>query len=384
MSTRPSWDKFLDYLSGRELKDHFERVASGRGQGLAEATGGLSAPRGLEEGRGVPSGEDGRDGRDGERGGELGLGEALAKNVPELSGGELQRVAVAVASLKDADMYLFDEPSSFNDVYQRLAVSQADQVDRREGQVRPAGRARHHLPGLCERLRPDRLWGAGRLRDSLRSVPVPDRDQRAPRRVPPAGEHAVQGQGRHLRGITTSVETQQSEEVMASYGATQEDVPRASSWTPSAGEMTAGTIFGAIGANALGQDHIPADARRRGEARLGEVNLGAKIALKPQYLKSDYRGDGPGVLQREGGQGVRRPEPAGVPGDAAEDREALPEERVRPERGRAPEARDRLDVRRARPTSTRSTSPPRSWTSRTGSSSPRRWGGWSRPGGRAR
>ena len=28
-----------------------------------------------------------------------------------------------MASLKDADMYLFDEPSSFNDVYQRLAVS---------------------------------------------------------------------------------------------------------------------------------------------------------------------------------------------------------------------------------------------------------------------
>src|SRR5712692_4344332 len=47
----------------------------------------------------------------------------MKKKVPDLSGGELQRVAVAAAALREADLYLFDEPSSYNDVYQRLAVS---------------------------------------------------------------------------------------------------------------------------------------------------------------------------------------------------------------------------------------------------------------------
>jgi ATP-binding cassette, sub-family E, member 1 len=40
-----------------------------------------------------------------------------------LSGGELQRVAVAATLSKEADVYLFDEPSSYLDVKQRLEVA---------------------------------------------------------------------------------------------------------------------------------------------------------------------------------------------------------------------------------------------------------------------
>jgi len=42
-----------------------------------------------------------------------------------LSGGELQRVAVAAALNREADVYLFDEPSSYLDVKQRLVVARA-------------------------------------------------------------------------------------------------------------------------------------------------------------------------------------------------------------------------------------------------------------------
>ena len=41
----------------------------------------------------------------------------------ELSGGEWQRLAVAVASAKETDFYFFDEPSSYNDIVQRTAVA---------------------------------------------------------------------------------------------------------------------------------------------------------------------------------------------------------------------------------------------------------------------
>jgi ATP-binding cassette subfamily E protein 1 len=53
---------------------------------------------------------------------DLDLKETLDQNIEELSGGQLQRVAVATAAAKDADYYFFDEPSSYNDVYQRIAV----------------------------------------------------------------------------------------------------------------------------------------------------------------------------------------------------------------------------------------------------------------------
>ncbi len=45
------------------------------------------------------------------------------RNVSELSGGELQRLAIGIVMCKNADIYIFDEPSSFLDAFQRLKVA---------------------------------------------------------------------------------------------------------------------------------------------------------------------------------------------------------------------------------------------------------------------
>ncbi|MFA6214772.1 MAG: ribosome biogenesis/translation initiation ATPase RLI, partial [Candidatus Micrarchaeia archaeon] len=50
----------------------------------------------------------------------LSLSPLMEKKLTELSGGELQRVACALALCRDADVYLFDEPSAFLDIEQRL------------------------------------------------------------------------------------------------------------------------------------------------------------------------------------------------------------------------------------------------------------------------
>lgn len=54
---------------------------------------------------------------------DLQLAGLLDRDVGLLSGGELQRLAIAAAILKDADLYLVDEPSSFLDVSQRISVA---------------------------------------------------------------------------------------------------------------------------------------------------------------------------------------------------------------------------------------------------------------------
>ena len=54
---------------------------------------------------------------------ELELKESLNKEINELSGGELQRVAIAACLLKNANFLFFDEPSSFLDIRQRLRVA---------------------------------------------------------------------------------------------------------------------------------------------------------------------------------------------------------------------------------------------------------------------
>lgn len=47
----------------------------------------------------------------------------LDREVTQLSGGELQRFAISVAAVQKADIYMFDEPSSYLDVKQRLTAA---------------------------------------------------------------------------------------------------------------------------------------------------------------------------------------------------------------------------------------------------------------------
>lgn len=53
----------------------------------------------------------------------LNLGMFMDKKLNELSGGELQRIAITLALSRDADIYLFDEPSAFLDIEQRFAFA---------------------------------------------------------------------------------------------------------------------------------------------------------------------------------------------------------------------------------------------------------------------
>jgi len=57
------------------------------------------------------------------------------RRINVLSGGELQRVAIAATICRDADVYLFDEPSSYLDVKQRLQAARAIRSLREEGKT---------------------------------------------------------------------------------------------------------------------------------------------------------------------------------------------------------------------------------------------------------
>ncbi len=123
----PEWDEILKYYSGTELKQHFEKIQQkqirasikpqqvhhiaqafdGTGKELIEKYDERGVSRELIK--------------------ELGLENSMEQNLKELSGGELQRIAVAAAALKDTEFYFFDEPSSYNDVFQRTRVARVIQ-----------------------------------------------------------------------------------------------------------------------------------------------------------------------------------------------------------------------------------------------------------------
>lgn len=123
----PEWDEILKYYGGTELKSHFEKIknkqlrASIKPQQVhhvAQAFDGTGKEL-IEkyDERGVSK----------ELIKELGLENSMEQNLKELSGGELQRLAIAAVASKDTEFYFFDEPSSYNDVFQRKSVARVIQ-----------------------------------------------------------------------------------------------------------------------------------------------------------------------------------------------------------------------------------------------------------------
>ncbi|MFT4297679.1 MAG: ribosome biogenesis/translation initiation ATPase RLI [Candidatus Woesearchaeota archaeon] len=53
----------------------------------------------------------------------LSLTEFMDTEIEKISGGELQRVAIAATVLKKANLYIFDEPTSYLDIKQRMKIS---------------------------------------------------------------------------------------------------------------------------------------------------------------------------------------------------------------------------------------------------------------------
>jgi len=123
----PDWDEILKFYSGTELKSHFEKIKDGQ----------ISASIKPQQVYNIAKDFDGTGKELLEKYEERGISNQLIKtldlknsidqNVKELSGGELQRLSVAIASAKEADFYFFEEPSSYNDIYQRMGVARVIQ-----------------------------------------------------------------------------------------------------------------------------------------------------------------------------------------------------------------------------------------------------------------
>jgi ATP-binding cassette subfamily E protein 1 len=119
----PDWDKVIQHFRGSTLQDYFQRVSEGK-------LGVSHKPQYVDKIPKVVSGNasellekvNERDNlnRVAEQ---LELKQFWDRPLEVLSGGELQRIAVAATVCREADVYLFDEPSSYLDVKQRLEVA---------------------------------------------------------------------------------------------------------------------------------------------------------------------------------------------------------------------------------------------------------------------
>lgn len=121
----PEWSEIFQFYRGSTLQEYFQRISDGK---LKVA----HKPQYVDK---IPKAVSGKVRDLLEKVDERKLLHKLAidleltkiweRPLEVLSGGELQRVATAAALSRNADVYLFDEPSSYLDVKQRLQVARA-------------------------------------------------------------------------------------------------------------------------------------------------------------------------------------------------------------------------------------------------------------------
>ena len=292
----PEWDEILDYYSGTELKSHFEKIKNNQINvsikpqqvyNIAGAFDGTSKDL-LEkyDDRGVSN----------QLIKTLSLENSVEQHVKELSGGELQRLAVAVASAKDADFYFFDEPSSYNDIYQRTSVARVIQDLAKIGKsvmvVEHDLMLLDYVSDLIEVLYG--VSSAYGIVSNVLSTKVGINvflDGYLP-------NENVRFRDKKFTFDVSSTAGQFTEgETMIRYPVLEKKYPNFSV-TVEPGQIRKGEVLGIMGANALGKTTMMKMIAGAEKPDSGSLDKKIKIAYKPQYLLNDVDVDVVSLLNK--------------------------------------------------------------------------------------
>lgn len=289
-----SWDEVIKKFQGTELKSHFEKIASGELRVSIKPQSVYMIPKAFK-GRANDLLQ-----KYNERNvldklvSDLDLKYALDRNVADLSGGELQRLAVAIAASKESDYYFFDEPSSYNDVYQRLSVAR---VIRELANSGKSVMVVEHDITLLDYLS-DYIHilygepGAYGITSVLQSTKLGINnflDGFLP------SENVRFRQKAFRFETTTTTDDMVLDFPVAQYSMLYKTFPSFSLKIAN-GQVRKGEVVGIVGANALGKTTFMKMLAGVDKPDSGNLQIGAKISYKPQYLNQEYNGSVKSIL----------------------------------------------------------------------------------------
>ena len=296
----PEWEEILRYYSGTELKSHFEKIKNkqirasikpqqvhhvaqafdGTGKELIEKYDERGISRELIK--------------------ELGLQNSMEQNLKELSGGELQRLAIAAVASKDTEFYFFDEPSSYNDVFQRKSVARVIQSLARIG--KSVMIVEHDLTlldflsdyieilygepaayGIVSSVLSTKIGINVFLDGYLPTENVRFRDKKFSFDV----------------SSSSTDEFQDGSEIMV-YPKLEKKYT-SFSVTVDPGRVRKGEVLGIMGANALGKTTLMKIIAGVEKPDSGNIDKKIKIAYKPQYLQNDIEAEVLALLDKANG-----------------------------------------------------------------------------------
>ena len=283
---KAKWDKVLDKYSGTELRDYLKPLSEGK---LVTAM----KPQYVDKLPAVHKGhvkellkkvDDSH--RMKEVAERLSITNVIDHDIGKLSGGELQRVAIAATLLKDADVYFFDEPSSYLDIYQRLEIAKVIQELSEHKQVMVIEHDLAVMDFLADLVHI--IYGDEGAYGVMAQ----------PRAVRTAINVYLEGYLReeNIRFRDTEIKFErrpprsdwQSEDLVKFPALTK----RFKTFTlhVSAGVIKKGEVVGAVGPNATGKTTFVKLLAGEIEPTSGKLTSEAMVSYKPQYIKPEFDG----------------------------------------------------------------------------------------------
>ncbi|MFZ0892122.1 MAG: ribosome biogenesis/translation initiation ATPase RLI [Thermoplasmata archaeon] len=273
------WNQVLERFRGTALHAHFQRIRKGElrtamkpqhvdrladEEGTASswiAQGGSRAAGALEA---------------------VGLGPKADRPLKELSGGELQLAAIARTLATDAELYLFDEPSSYLDIVHRLEIAG---VLRRLGETKSVIVVEHDLALLDYLADQAHLVYGEEAAFGVISHPLPMRSAINTYLTGYLKDENVRFRETPVRFVAHPPKLGSQRNALVKFPVLRKQFPHFD-LNVGAGELSKGETVGIVGPNATGKTTFVRMLAGAEPPTEGAPPPGVTVSYKPQYLKA--------------------------------------------------------------------------------------------------
>ncbi len=282
----PGWEPILDKFAGTELSKYFTKLVKGEIRSalkpqyvdqlpkhytgkVYELLAKLSESDKLEE---IIT--------------ELELKHTLEQKLTELSGGELQRLAIAATMVKEADIYFFDEPSSYLDIYQRLKVAR---IIKKLAERKLVVVVEHDLAVLDFLADNVTIMFGSEAAYGIMAHPSKVRNAINTYLNGYLRDENVRFRDRPITFSSRPPRSDWKTEILLQFPMLIKKFP-AFRLESKAGIIHEGEVVGVVGPNSTGKTTFVQMLAGELEPTNGAIDIKARMSYKPQYIKLDFNG----------------------------------------------------------------------------------------------
>jgi ATP-binding cassette subfamily E protein 1 len=286
LADKPSWDPVLEMYKGTELHDYLKPLSEGRIRASLKPQYVDKLPK-IYQGkvRKLLEQVDERGNLD-EVVSTLHMAPMLDQPMEVLSGGELQHMAIAATMVRDADVYFFDEPSSYLDIQQRLIVAEAIKEMAEERQVVIIEHDLAVLDFLADQVH--LMYGEEGAFGVL-TLPRPVRSAINVYLEGMLKEENVRFRNRPIKFEARPPRSEWTGKSIVSFGRLSVRFP-GFELTTDPGAIHEGEVVGVVGPNATGKTTFVKMLAGVAKPTDGTIEASVKVSYKPQYIKGDFGG----------------------------------------------------------------------------------------------